>query len=234
MSDGDLRYIEDTTGGRLGRNVVWHDPQNRAYPTRGVLFAEDAPITTKSWWTRDVWDQNGHSSCTSESATGVIFTSPFRMVLDRANLDAYNDPSERYALYRYAQRFDPWQGEAYEGSSTDAPFKVLRERDQIREWRWNFGLDDTLRTLSKHGAVSIGTVWKEAMFKPDSNGYIRPEGDVAGGHAYRLLGVNAEHRYVIGVNSWGRSWGIGGRFRMTWDTLEQLLGEDGEAVTVVL
>lgn len=234
MSDGLLTYIEDKTNGKLGRNVVWHAPENRAYPARGVLFADDAEPRTKTWWTRDVWDQNGHSSCTAESATGCLVTSPFRMYLDRTNLTAYDESSERYALYRYAQNYDPWEGTDYEGSSTNAPFKVLREREQIQEWRWCFGLDDVLRTVSWHGPVSAGTVWTDQMFRPDSRGLIEAKGEVMGGHAYRVVGVDTRNKLVRCVNSWGRGWGVSGRFVMRWDTLDYLLQQDGEAAAVVL
>lgn len=235
MSDGLLTYIEEKpsdVGGRLGRNVVWHDPKNRAYPVRSLLG--DAPLVSRSWWARHVFDQGNESSCTAQAASGVVFTSPFRMELERSNLQSYDEAAERYELYRAAQKVDPWPGESYEGSSTDAPFRVLRDGGQISEWRWAFGLDDVLRTLSHHGPVAIGTNWYAGMDRPDSKGFVKAEGSIRGGHAYELYGINVAGRFVRARNSWGPSWGVKGLFLLSFDTLDRLLREDGEAVTVVL
>lgn len=244
MSDGLLDYIEehpsDQGGGRLGRNVVWHDPQNREFPARGVLFAAEAEIIRQSWWLRHRFDQNGYSQCTAEAAAGLLFTSPFRIELDRLNLGRYDELMERHALYRAAQKVDPWEGEDYEGSSTDAPFKVLREQGHIREWRWCFGLDDVLQALSHHGPVAVGTWWYEGMDVPQGpDGEVFATGERRGGHAWELYAVAPSDDYegggyVDAMQSWGY-WGPrGGRFRVSWATLEQLLEEEGEAVTVVL
>lgn len=234
MSDGDLRYVEDQTGGRLGRNVIWHDPANRAYPATGVLFRAAAPLRPKTWWRRGVWDQGYSSECSPHSAAGVRGTSPFRKNLPRPDLLAYDDRSERTELYAESQKVDPWPGESYDGTSTDAPFKVMRSRGHIREWRWCFGADDVLRALSHHGPVSIGTNWYEGMETPKPNGFVSPSGDILGGHAYELLGIDVDDEFVTAVNSWGPTYGRNGRFRISFKDLRALLEGDGEAVTVVL
>ncbi len=239
VADGDLFFIEDKTNGRLGRSIVSHDPRNRAFPARGVLFAEDAPIIRKSWWCRHLFDQQG-PSCTMQSAAGVLHTSPFRIQLDRSNLAAYDTEEERHAGYLRAQNYDPWEGSNYDGSSTDAPFKMLREDGRIREWRWCFGLNDVLRTLSHHGPVSIGTLFYSGMDEPlDPDGLVEATGDIWGGHAYELFACIPDESYAGGgAVDWMQSWGARGprkgRYRMSWATLERLLAEQGEAVTVVL
>lgn len=240
MADGDLQYIEDKTGGRLGRNILWHDPQNRNWMARGTVFAEGAEILRKSWWCRHLFDQQG-PSCTMQSAAGVLHTSPFRISLNRENLTAYDTEEERHAGYLRAQRYDPWEGENYDGSSTDAPFKMLREEGRIREWRWCFGWDDVLRTLSHHGPVSIGTLFFSGMDEPlGPDGLIEATGDLWGGHAYELYAVLPDDRYEGGgAVDWMQSWGLRGprrgRYRMSWATGRRLVEEmQGEAVTVVL
>lgn len=242
MGDGALDFIPDQTNGRLGRHIH-HDPDNRAYPVRGVLFAEDAPLRSKTWWRRGIFDQGHTSSCTAQAAAGVLKTSPFRIVLDRANLTSYDEDSERIGLYYEAQLNDPWPGEepSYYGSSTDAPFKVFRNRGQIREWRWAFGVDDVLRTLAHHGPVAIGINWKDDMFDTDSRGFINYTGEIRGGHAVQLLGLriptsgDVEKGYVVGINSWG-PWGYNntGRFKFRIPQLRQALEDQGEAVTIVV
>lgn len=234
MSDGDLLFIEDKTDGLLGRHVH-HDPQNKSYPARGVLFAADAPLQYKVWpRSAAAFDQGRESSCTMQSAAGVLFTDPFRLALEKSARLAYNTQPERYDGYRRAQDYDPWAGRNYEGSSTDAPFKMLRAERRIREWRWCFGFDDVVRTLSHYGPVGIGINWKRDMMDTDHLGFIRYTGSIMGGHAVELRAINPEHSYVSGVNSWGGDWGNNGKFRMSFHDLRAALEDNGEAVTIVL
>jgi C1A family cysteine protease len=55
---------------------------------------------------------------------------------------------------------------------------------------------------------------------------------VEGGHEVELIGVDARG-WVIGMNSWGREWGVGGRFKLTFDDLNTLLADQGDAVVLV-
>lgn len=241
MSDGLLEYIEEHPsedgGGRLGRNVIWHAPQNRAFAARGAVFAEDAPIVSRYWDRTYAFDQGNSSACTMFAASGLMHTQPWLASLQRQGLLAYDSDPERIAGYRRAQAFDPWPGgdPEYEGSSTDAPFKMLRDEGRIAEWRWCFGLDDVLRTLSHHGPVAIGTNWYSGMDVVDPRTCrVKVTGSLRGGHAYQLYAVRTDSREVECCNSWGMWGSCAGRFRLTWDDLDRLLGEDGEACTITL
>lgn len=234
MSDGDQVLIEDQTGGLLGRNV-WHDPRNREYPTRGVVFEEDAPVVARTWALdeRLPWNQLRTSSCTIQAASGALYSEPSQERYGRHAALAYHVHRARVAAYEESRRYDPWPGEDYDGTSTDAPLKLMRARNHIAGWRWCFGIEDVLRTLSHHGPVLIGVSWHEGMFDTDAEGYIRPTGPARGGHAVMLHEVDDVAEDVIGPNSWGDSWGeIGGFFRLRWDDLEALLEADGEAATI--
>ena len=57
-------------------------------------------------------------------------------------------------------------------------------------------------------------------------------GPRGGGHAFELLGVDAELKRVWAINSWGPNWGLKGRFSLSWKDLDRLLHEDGEASTI--
>lgn len=244
MSDGDLEYLEERPspdgGGRLGRSVLWHDPQNRRFAAVGSVVRGDASIRPKSWWARHLFDQNPFPRCTAEAAVGALFTSPNRLILPRENLTRYDAPDERQALYLAAQKVDPWPGEAYDGSSTDAPLKVLRDLGYIGEWRWCFGLDDVLLTLSNHGPVIWGTWWKTGQDQPRGiDGLVTYSGSNRGGHAYLNYGWGLDDRYEGGgyldyLQTWGL-WGPRrGRFRMSLADGRRALEDQGEAVTIVL
>lgn len=246
MADGDKilipEYLSDDGGGKLGRHV-FHDPRNRMFAARGNLFLESDPIVPRVWWLRHLFDQGGESRCTAETAAGMVFSSPNRLELDRMNLDRYDEPHERQELYLVAQRdHDPWEGAEpeYYGTSSDAPARELRRRGHIREWRWNFGLMDVLRTLSWWGPVGTGIYWYDRMDRPEGDeAILNIGGSIRGGHEVLLYAVRPDEDYdgggyVDGINSWGE-WGPRrGRFRMTWATLGELLEQQGDAWTIVL
>lgn len=235
MSDGDLIYIpsQEDLPLPLGRSLVWHDPRNRNFRAldRPLRLPHDPK---QPWYTRDVFDQLG-PSCTAAAAVGVLRTSPFRDLM-KSHWTGYDTEQERHDLYKLAQQHDPWEGEAYEGSSTDAPFKVLRNAGIIQEWRWLFGLAEVRQWLKEDGACAVGTNWYRSMFSPDNNGtiHIRDEEGVAGGHAYRLVYYDEDDKRYRKVGSWGRPWGDNGRAWIEEEDLERLLEEQGEAVTVVI
>lgn len=213
----------------LGRSIINHDPRN--YDFRALV--QPPPKSHRpgrSWYTRDVYDQGRESSCAAQAAVGICRTSPLRTGF--SDWPAYDEPAERNDLYRAAQQVDPWPGASYEGTSTDAPFRVLRDRGHIAAWHWLFGETELWDYVTWYGPAVVGTLWLDAMFSPDAKGYIHPEGGLAGGHAYRVTQAHpTRHAYRI-VNSWGRGWGQNGRAWMTRADMASLLERKGEAVTV--
>lgn len=232
MPDGLLEYLPERDGNPhpLGRNIIWHDPRNRQF--RALAAVTPAPPRRRiSWYSNDVYDQGIDPSCTAEAAVGVCRTQPNTVPFGRAR-GLYDESGERYTLYREAQKVDPWPGEDYDGSSTDAPFRVLRDRGHITGWRWLFGVDEVRQWVQQHGPCAVGTNWHDTMFHPDGKGVVRPAGPVVGGHAYRVIGYDVRRRMFRCVNSWGRGWGDNGRFWIEDNALGDLLAANGEAVTV--
>lgn len=222
---------------RLGRSIVNHDPRNRRFA------ALDHPAPPRqlrpgaAWYRRDVYDQQG-PSCTAQSAVGVCRSGPFYMQWRRRvpsdPWPSYDTEVERHDLYRAAQLVDPWPGAEpdYEGSSTDAPFIVLRNRGQIDGWRWLFGEAELWEWVTNFGPASVGTTWTWDMFDPDPQGYIIPSGGSAGGHAWSVVQAQQERQAYRLVNSWGRGWGQNGRAWITRQNMDLLLRDQGEAVTL--
>lgn len=226
------RYIEErlVDGHRLGR-LLHHDPRSRQFGVAPLLEKRKRPAST-TWWRRGVTDQGNTSSCVGHAVAGLVGTSPHRQHVSRDALGGL-DP---YVLYRWAQDLDPWPaGEPdYYGTSTLAGLAAAKRAGLIDEYRWCFGLDDVLATLSHYGPVVVGVNWYEGFDRPGEDGRLRIAGEVRGGHAVQLLGVNPDDKTVRGVNSWGPGWADRGRFEWEWATLERLLGEEGEAGCAVV
>jgi hypothetical protein len=228
--------VDSPEGGKLGR-IVDHKPENINYPARGVLFAEDAPLRTKVWWTvRPAWDQELTSSCVVQTGGRMALTSPWRLQQPRKEIDILmNQHLLRGDLYREMQELDSIPGTNYDGGTFDGIAKALRARGLIDEWRWCFGLQDVLQALSHVGPVALGMWWNRSQDTPGPNGRITydPSSGRRGGHEIMADRINVKRRTVGGPNSWGSSWGRKGWWEMDWDNLEAALEDDGDAAIFV-
>jgi hypothetical protein len=202
---------------------------------RGFLLAR--PITMPSgsrwWYDRAYWgDQGDAPHCVGYAWAHLLEDAP----VSRPGPVPFHEPGD---IYFRAQLVDEWPGENYDGTSVRAGAKVCQELGYLSSYRWAFDLATVVDALLKHGPVVVGTNWYDSMFmtlrRKDAQGRYRqmlvitPGASVAGGHAYILNGVNTAARIVRVKNSWGRSWASEGRAAMSFDTLERLIGEQGEA-----
>lgn len=205
----------------LGR-VVEHDPRSLAYPVTGP-----SEVKTKTWrHYGGVLDQGQVGSCTGNATAQALNTRPYkkagRTLMER---DALN-------LYHLATTLDGFPG-TYppddNGSSGLAAAKAAQQNGWISAYTHAFGLDHLLSGLMTGPAI-VGTEWHEDMFNPDARGFIHPTGSVAGGHEYLCLGVNMKNSTLKFLNSWSKTWGVGGFFYMTFADFTTLLANDGDAV----
>lgn len=224
-----------SSGKALGRHLH-HDPRNRDYPVRGTVIPKSAkPKRSRTWWMRHCYDQGNEGSCVMQGTAGLLHSSPFRMKLPRTNLPLYDEPRERSAGYRKAQEFDPWEGNAYEGTSTDAALKLLRAEGLITGWRWCFGIDDCVTTVSLYSPIVVGTYWTSGMDTPDPDThFVTPSGHDRGGHLWEIFGCHLKDEYFRCIQSWGKGYGDDGVFYISFADMEALLKRDGEAATIVL
>lgn len=206
----------------LGRRVQF-DARSRAFPIRALVESQKPRSYT---WRVDAWlDQGETPSCVGHAWAHELCARPTTTIVD-----------EPYAmrLYHEAQKVDEWPGEDYDGTSVLAGAKVCKTLGHYHEYRWAFGLEDLVLALGHAGPVVLGIAWHEDMFEPDGDGRIRPTGAIAGGHAIlaHAVGIKTKTRPVPQIwlwNSWGPGWGLAGRAWISWDDLELLLHEEGEA-----
>lgn len=145
------------------------------------------------------------------------------------------DPEE---IYCGAQKRDPWFGDCdnpqYEGSSVRGGAQYLKEMGYIDQYLWAWDAQTVADwILSGKGPVIVGTNWYNLMFYPNALGVIDadPESGGAGGHAYTIIGYNQKTRMFRILNSWGIEWGQSGRAWISFDDLDRLIKDRGEACT---
>ena len=208
----------------LGR-VVNHDPRSLGYPAPVAALKRRVPVL---WTMRaPTLNQGDLGSCTGNAAAHALNTDP----LFRGRVFTEDDA---VSIYSAATRLDPYPGEyppTDTGSSGLSVAKVLKDRGEISSYGHAFGLEHFLGALQLN-PVLVGIPWHTDMFNPDSRGFVRPTGDVAGGH--EILAVGDDAKSVITFqNSWGADWGVsGGRFYMTYKDFRKLLRRDGDATVL--
>lgn len=197
------------------------DSRDASYPLRAMV-----PTTTdrkyRYWYPNGWWgDQGRTSQCVAYSWTHWLEDGPI----------THKGPApivEPASVYNDAQVVDEWPGENYNGTSVRAGAKVLADRGLIGEYLWAWDLETVVRTILDVGPVVVGTNWYSDMFEP-SQGIIKVSGYVAGGHAYLLNGVNRNKGMIRLKNSWGRDWGSRGHAYISFEDMDRLVKEDGEA-----
>lgn len=181
----------------------------------------------RMWYLREGYDQANTSECVGHAVRHYLDAGPVR------NLGG----PDQHQLYHMAQDYDEWPGNDYEGTSVRGAFRALNKLGFVKEYRWAFDLETVVNYVLTSGPMVLGTNWYYDMFTPDRHGYLDLMNGIAGGHGYLLLGVDRD-RVKPGTkfkgagrvfNSWGENWADKGRAWLTFEDLERLIHEDGEA-----
>jgi hypothetical protein len=219
LKDGSV-----TKDKRLDR-IVHYDERSKNYPIR-ELVADKKP-RSYTWRLNTRLDQGSDGACVGFSWSHEMAARPVE-IQGVTNTTALN-------TYYQAQQLDDWPGGAYpnaspfyEGTSVLAGAKAVQAQNHMKEYRWAFNVDDIILAVGHHGPGVMGLNWTEDMFTPDANGFVKPTGAVAGGHAILIRAVNVKKQYVTLANSWGTDWGKGGDCYLTFDDLATVLKNDGE------
>lgn len=209
---------------RLDRKV-FYDERSKQYPIRTVVAALKPRSYTWSLKTR--LDQGQQGACVGFSWSHELAARP--VVVPNIT----NDTAKQ--LYYSAQQLDsdpggeyPGATPHYEGTEVIAGAKAVQALGKMTEYRWAFNLNDVILAVGTQGPGILGTDWFDDMFNPDSKGFIKPTGALAGGHAICVRGVNVTKKYFTLANSWGTSWGKGGDCYISFADFEKLLLNNGE------
>jgi hypothetical protein len=222
---------------RVFDRVVQFDDKSRSFPVRSVLPTKK--MRSYTWQCDRFNDQGTEGACVGFAWGHELSAIPFKAPMSAGD--------SKQIYYDAREFFDPWPGEAYQGTSVLAGCKAVQKWGYMREYRWGFGLEDVTRSVGSLGPGVAGINWYSMMNNTDINGFIHKGGFIQGGHAIMVRGVrvillpglkdrtnfaNVDkiNSYFILHNSWGESWGMKGLCKISFLDFEALLHEAGEFV----
>jgi len=236
----------------LGRRHA-SDPRDAAYPMAAILNF-DVAVPTYRYWSgfRTHLNQTG-DTCVANAWTHLLCDSPRSHRLADVDMDApgwgipgsasdtwntgYVDVQSgetgfRGWLYHAAQTTDEFSDTPPAGgTSVRAAAKILQQLGVLSAYHWAQSIDDIAMAILTTGPVVVGTPWYNQMFSPQGvDAMLVPAGGVAGGHAWKVDGLNQTTGIYRMKNSWSASWGLNGYAHITKANLELLVfGGSGEA-----
>lgn len=249
----DGTEVEDS---RLDR-LVQFDERSRNFPIRTLVERKRPRSYTWRISVDFLIDQSSEGACVGFAVANELMARPAEV---RIGNEYATNQFSRETVYWGAQRIDPWDGGSYpgaspqyEGTSVLAGIKIAHELGYFDEYRWSFDIESLVLGVGYNGPALIGINWYRSNYWPDQRGYIRPEGDIVGGHAVVLRAVkikwkeealsinwrkrNFDHvdqdaSYFTMRNSWGQ-WGKGGDCYITVADMARWLQDRGEAAFMV-
>jgi len=213
---------EHVKGRRLGRHVV-HDARSRNFEAETAGAIKSVQHSSVSL----PLDQGQIGSCTANALCGALDSSP-----DNSSGRRFHE-KDAVSLYELETKLE---GQPYPpndpGGSGLMVCKAAKQLGWISSYSHAFSVDQALRALTLRPVIT-GVNWYTSFDSPDANGLvaIAPNATVRGCHEVLADGIDAPNQLVWFWNSWGKSFAVGGRFCMSFDTWAQLLAERGD-VTV--
>jgi hypothetical protein len=211
-------------GKRLGRHVR-HDPRSwnfqadRASSVKSVAHqASGLPL-----------NQGALGSCTANALCGALNSGPDfsgKQPLDEADAIKLYDAETRLEGKPHPPN-DP-------GGSGLLVCQAAQQERLITSYAHAFGVQQALEALVLRPVIT-GLNWYTSFDTPDPTGLIEiaPKATIRGGHEVLADGIDVEKQLVWLWNSWGKTFGVGGRFCMSFATWEQLLDRKNQGDVTV-
>lgn len=235
--------MDSTQPNPLGRIYIEDGRDERYMMTRAMAAeapdekaAEALERGYRYWWADGWWGDQWYTPwCVAYTWIHLVEDGPIthptltpnRAAAVEVQGNAIIRPS---TLYTQAQDLDEWEGTNYDGTSNRAAAKALQARGFVGAYRRIYDVETLADTILTHGPVPIGVNWYTEMFTPDpETGEIVIGGRVEGGHAVLINGASKPDEMFRFKNSWGRDWGRKGFGYISFDNMQRLLNEHGDA-----
>jgi hypothetical protein len=189
-----------------------------------------------------ILDQGQEGACTGFGIAAVA-----HYLLSRREIYPDRERVSARMFYAMARRYDEWPGTDYSGSSARGAMKGWQKHGVCSEALWPYrpgpqaetltdsrARDATKRPLgayfrvnhrdvvAMHAALAeVGILYATAQVHSGwdavdpATGDIPLEESIQGGHAFAIVGYDERGFWI--QNSWGRSWGLGGFARVSYD-----------------
>lgn len=215
---------EAVHGKTLGRHVQ-HDPRSRDFP---AVQAEHL-VSVKHRTSGLPLDQEAHRCSTAHALCGALGASTAS--------ETHVSTTTAVQIYEQAKRLEDGRGSlaGEDGSSGLMACKAAKSLGLISAYEHAFGIEHALRALVLRPVIT-GFKWYSSFDHPDpETGVvdIAPNATVRGGHEVTADEIDTEAELVWFCNSWGRDFGIEGRFCMTFETWARLLTDQGDVALPV-
>lgn len=218
----------------LGRNVNF-DSRSRAYAVQPVA-ATVRSVRHTAWI--GILDQGQVGACTGFASVACAYREPF--VPGPTSQPFAADNAGGLSWYRRNTAEDGFAG-TYEpedtGSDGLTASKVAVETGQASGYQAALDLDSSLLALMATPGIT-GIPWFNSMFNPETGGLLSVDvtSGQAGGHELCVDEIVAADdpgngtgvMLVGGPNSWGTSWGAGGRWYLRASDWWELRKRDGD------
>lgn len=139
-----------------------------------------------------IWDiredgkmyQNGFPRCVTYSGGDTLNSEPIYHSLDAKWADD---------AYAYCKAHDGAPNE--DGTFDRFLAEYLKLNGFAQKYAWTTSLAVVRSHVLTKSPGMAGTIWLNAMFSPDKNGWLKPSGGVAGGHEYEIFAWIKDPRY---------------------------------------
>lgn len=208
-------------GKRLGRHICF-DPRSVAYPAETA----SAVVSVKHASSGLPLDQGNVGSCTANALVGALNTVPHWKAGNPVLAEP--DAVRLYSAEEVLEGFGPYPPNDQGGSGVEV-CQAGKNAGLLNGYQWATGIEQALKALVIRPVIT-GLNWFDSFDNPDANGLvsIAPGATVRGGHEIVATQIDAPKQLVWFWNSWGSSWGLGGRFCMSWPTWNKLLQQGGD------